>query len=190
MGSAGAVNDEFHEKRGKNIPQEPLFSPDWQQDCRILSWQKLTPHQHTGQAKETKDTQPVRQSEMTEWVLGRSRCSDGALSVLRGLTLCRYLWKNNRIQRFYRQTLVLSLQNKGAFVGSLLTSAGDSCRSDVISTQRSYKSCNFLKSRVSCRRCSCSFPKRSWYIAWLWVTPLGSWIKDTKHFSWANLSDC
>lgn len=129
MGSAGAANGEFHEKRGKNIPQEPLFSPDWQQDCRILSWQKLTPHRHTGQANETMDTQSVRQTEMTEWVIGRSRCGDGVLPVLRGLTLCRYLWKNSKIQTFHIPTLVLSLLG--------ITFSGQQKETPTVAKQRS-----------------------------------------------------
>lgn len=39
--------------------------------------------------KDTQDTQAVGQSGMTEGVLVTSRCDDGLLSVLEGLTYCR-----------------------------------------------------------------------------------------------------
>lgn len=144
----------------RNAPPGPRFFPGWQQDCRAPLWQPPAPLQHTAPAEDTAQ--------------GNHHCfyDQDHRELYRVIIRNKKTIKKANCQQ-------RSLISRQTCCTSFLTSVGPSFRSEVISTQRSYRSRSFLKSRVSCRRCSWSFPKRSWYVAWLWVTPLGSWIKDT-----------
>lgn len=167
-------------KTGGNVPPKLLFSPGWPQDCRAPLWQKPAPPQHMAKAEDTKYVQefcpcPVHEC-IGAWYWKTSECHK------RQSTHC-WFYKCMQLSPIKRQSassVVLTYVFQAVFIiyflnsWIFLTSAGPSCRSEVISTQRSYRSRSFLNSRASCRRCSWSFPKRSWYIAWLWVTPLGS----------------